>query len=91
MSLRRLTTKTSTALLALVRVPPALCRVGSTLNQRFKGEPSDFFRLFCTSRTCSPKPGVAPKCEVLGQSVSPNHEHGRGNQPKQSDSFFRIQ
>ena len=37
MSLRRLITQTAATLVAIVKVPPALCRVGSTLNQRFKG------------------------------------------------------
>jgi hypothetical protein len=58
--------------------PPPNCRVGRSLIQRSKWVPSDFFRLFCSCRTCSPKPQSAPFTLVLGQSTSSNHEHGRG-------------
>ncbi len=30
-------------------------------------------------RTCTPKPGKAPVLKLLGQRISSNHEHGRGN------------
>ncbi len=57
---------------------PPRCRVGRPLNQSSKGAPCSFFRLFCSSRTCAPKPVRAPGNSVLGQRATSNHKHGRG-------------
>ena len=59
--------------------PPPNCRVGRSLIHKHRWAPCGLFRLFCTCRTCSPKPGPAPFLKVLGQSTSSNHEHGRGS------------
>ncbi len=40
--------------------PPPQCSVERSLNQKNRWAPYDFFRLFCTSRTCSPKSAKAP-------------------------------
>jgi len=46
---------------------PHLCAVLSGLwTLRFKWVPFSFFRLFCTGRTCSPKPGKAPVYVYVG-------------------------
>lgn len=52
--------------------------------------PYSFFRLFCTGRTCSPKPEKAPMLMVLGQSTSFNHEHDRGNLILDNGLFNKI-
>lgn len=75
-------------------VPPAECRVGRPLIQKGKWAPCGFFRLFCTCRTCTPKPVSAPLKKVLVQSTTSNHEHGRGISPELLPSnahFFRLQ
>jgi hypothetical protein len=43
-----------------MRWPPPNCRVVKSLNQEDRWVPGDFFRLFCASRTCAPKPVPAP-------------------------------
>ena len=59
--------------------PPPLCRFVRPLSQTWTfGDPCDSFRLFCTSRTCSPKSVKAPEYYMLGQRSSSNNEHGRG-------------
>jgi len=59
--------------------PPPKCRVDRSLNQKIKWALYSFFRLFCTCRTCSPKPGKDPVIKVLEQKTFANHKHGRGN------------
>ena len=48
------------------RGTPAMCRVGRSLIQRSKWAPCSFFRLLCTGRACSPKPGKAPVFDSVG-------------------------
>jgi len=73
--------------------PPPKCRVGRPLIQKGKWALCGFFRLFCTSRTCTPKPCSAPLRKVLVQSTSSNHAHGRGYHPDFitiTRTFFRL-
>jgi len=69
--------------------PPPLCRFVRPLSQTWIfGDPCDFFRLFCTSRTCSPKSVKAPEYYMLGQRSSSNNEHGRGITHKPLPSYL---
>ena len=47
-----------------------------TYQERFT--PYGFFRLFCTSRTCTPNPRKVPFLYSLEQRASSNHAHSRG-------------
>ncbi len=60
--------------------PPAQCRVGRSLNQGLKGGGHvESLGFSVRAEPAHRNQGQLPNNEVLGQRVSFNHEHGRGN------------
>ena len=63
-----------------VEEPPALCRVGWSLNQGFKGGGHiESLGFSVQAELAHRNQGQPPFYEVLGQRITFNHEHGRGN------------
>ena len=63
-----------------VEKPPALCRVGWSLNQGLKGGGHmESLGFSVRAELAHQNQGQPPFSEVLGQRITFNHEHGRGN------------
>lgn len=62
--------------------PPPNCRVGRSLIQGSKWVPIGFFRLFCTCRTCSPKPESAPFLNSVGSKHNFQSRAWQGYSPQ---------
>ncbi len=66
--------------------PPALCRVDGSLNQGLKGGGHvESLGFSVQAEPAHRNQGQLPCYRVLGQSVTINHEHGRGNRSFAND------